>query len=92
MEFTGADLEQLAKIKLEIAKTLRPFRHNTEAFLAVAALIQCARVLIDRYPPERRAAIVEACALFLNHDSPDQTVIPFDVTGGRGGGPTILTP
>jgi len=93
MEFSGEDLAQTARIKLEVAKAVRPFAHNTEAFLAVAALIQCARVLIDKYPPERRAAIVEACALYLNHDSPEMTVLPFDITGGGGrGGPRIITP
>ncbi len=95
LEFTGEDLQQLAKMRVAVAAALRPFAHNTEAALAIAACITNARVLIDRYPPERRAALVEAVVLFLNHDTPDQDVIPFDITGGaggRGGGPRIIKP
>jgi hypothetical protein len=92
LEFTGEDLQQLTRMRVAVAAALRPFAHNTEAAIAVAACITNARVLIDKYPPERRAALVEACVLFLNHETPDQSIIPFDITGGRGGGPRILKP
>ena len=82
MEFTGADHEQTAKIQLEIAKAIRPFAHNTEAALAVAALLRCARVLIRRYPLERQTALVDAAQMYLEGRAPDETILPFHVTTG----------
>ena len=92
LEFSGEDVARMGEIRLVVAKAIRPFSHNTEAALAIGALITNARVLIDKYPPERRAAIVEACRLFLGHDNPDQTIHPFDITGGAAGGVRIIQP
>lgn len=78
MEFTGADQEQVAKMQRAVAETLRPFRDKTEAALAVAALLRCARTLIRLYPAERAKALAEGAAMYLQGESPDEgVIIPF---------------
>lgn len=84
MEFTGEDHAQVARIQLEVAKALRPFAHNTEAALAVAAVLRCARTLIRRYPPERQMALIEASQMYLEGRSPDEVVLPFTATSPGG--------
>lgn len=80
MEFSNEDHAQTARMQIEVAKALRPFARNTEAALAVSALLRCARTLIRRYPPERQMALVEAAQMYLEGRSPDEVVLPFNVT------------
>jgi len=83
-QFTSEDHAQIARIQVEVAKVLRPFAHNTEAGLAVMALIRNARVLIRRYPPELQSAMNEAIRMYLEGETPDEVVLPFNVTSPGG--------
>ena len=77
-EFTNEEVARMREIQQHLERELMKFnQRKTEALLPVAALIICARKLIDLYPEPRRSAVVEGVRMFLEKENPDQLIIPF---------------
>lgn len=74
------NMENMRKVR-ELAKALEagPLKQandqKVEAALAIFALCQCARRLLDLYPSVTRAALVEAIIPFLEGDTAATTDI-----------------
>lgn len=73
IKFEQVDLERMLFVQAEIAKTILPYRQNTEASLVIFALVRCAKILLDLYPPETREQLAEVVIYFLRggKDNPE---------------------
>lgn len=76
MSFKNEDLQQVERIQGELTKTLLPYRGNTEAMLAIFALLRCARILLWLYPTSVRDAVLEQAILpFLRGEADEDQLI-----------------
>lgn len=82
MDISNADHAQIAAMQRTIAAALLPHRHNTQAALAVIALVRCARTLIRLYPNETREALTDASRRYLAGEAADEggVIIPHGWT------------
>ena len=72
MDFSNEDQAQIAAMQRALAVALLPYRQNTQAALAVIALVRCARTLIRLYPNETREALTEASRRYLAGEAADE--------------------
>lgn len=63
--FRTDDVEQMKRVENEVARTLAPFRGNTEAALAVFALVRCARLLLRLYPAKTQKELIPVLVDYL---------------------------
>lgn len=70
LQFRQPELEQMKRIENEVARTLAPFRANTEAGLAIFALIRCARLLLRLYPERTQQELLSVVVPFLQGGPP----------------------
>lgn len=59
------DVDRMNFLEAEITKAILPYRENTEAAIVVAALMRCARKLIDRYNPVAKKQLTEVTVAYL---------------------------
>jgi hypothetical protein len=66
VDFKEADARIVNELQAQLTQVLlRAAEQKVEAALAVFACIRCARVLLERYPPDTRAALLTAIDPFL---------------------------
>lgn len=70
-KFTPDMAERMAFLEDKVSRALTPYRQNTEAAIAVAALLRCARKLIELYPPAKQLELVELAVAFLKKERVD---------------------
>lgn len=70
LEFNEENAARTQWIQDKIARAVLPFRENTEAAIVVLALIRCARILLDLYPKQARADLLEVIVLYLTGSTP----------------------
>lgn len=63
--YSPADFERMMFLKGEIEKAIIPYRDNTEAALAVFALVLSAKTLLQLYPRQTREELQTVIAEFL---------------------------
>lgn len=80
LEMNKENLERMAFLEGEIRKAIVPYRDNTEAAIAVFALVRVAKALLGLYPPATRGAIVDVAQLYLMDDEPNAAGL-VDVSG-----------
>lgn len=68
IEFKPEDFARMKNAQGEIVKAIVPYSENTEAALVIFALCRCAKIMLDLYPPAKRAALVEVIVGFLQGD------------------------
>lgn len=65
LKFDKEQSDRMLFLQAEIEKTLAPYRENTEAGIAVFALVRCAKKLLELYPDATRADLTEVIIYFL---------------------------
>jgi hypothetical protein len=68
IEFKQADFDRMRHVQGEITKAVFPYRETVEAALVIFALCRCAKILLDLYPPAKRAVLAEVITGFLAGD------------------------
>lgn len=61
----AADTERMHFLQQEIEKALLPYRENTEAAIAILALIRVTRILLRQYPPPVQEEMFKAIGAYL---------------------------
>lgn len=77
-------VERMKFIRSEIERAVLPYRENTEAAIVAGAAVQVARTLIELYPPNRRAQLVEAMVAFLKREDLDAPEPGSGIVGPKG--------
>jgi hypothetical protein len=76
LTFTEKDQRAVHELQRALTETLlKANDQKMEAGLAVIALVRCARILLDRYPANTRAALCEALVPFLEGRAVDVSLI-----------------
>ena len=66
VEFKEEDAVAMRELQVELSYVLqRANARHMEAALAAFACLRCARILLDKYPANTRAALLEAIYPFL---------------------------
>lgn len=69
LRFEQADADRMTFLENKISKTIAPYRENTEAALAIFALVRCARVLLQLYPLHVQVALIDTLHAFLRGET-----------------------
>jgi len=68
LTFSDEDGRKMRALQAQLTAILmRANDQHLEAAVAVFALIRCARILLDKYPPTARAALLDVVTAFLAH-------------------------
>lgn len=66
ISFQPEDAARMEHIQKELVRLLLRYRENTEAALAVFALVRSAKTMLGFYPPATQKWLLEVITAFLN--------------------------